>query len=218
MVHEIGGTRGAPIGLSTGDVVLPIYTHDDKGVYNCVAMRSSDLGKTWDEHPLPNPDNLPGDEWTIAEVEAGRIIGITHIREQDDGRYFKTESRDGGRSWDVPVKTNVSQPDPAMWPGRNGGPPHLAMHGSTPVLTYPDHRLTSVAMATTRDPDFINWDVDNRLTCYRYPEEISDGGYPTSVAIGKHRRLVLDYEIRAGNTVDGMWIAGYFVDLPEEWV
>ena len=220
IVCEGGGTRCAAIGLTTGDILIPIYTHElgAAGRGNCVAMRSSDAGTTWDRHPVPNPDNLPGDEWSIAEVEQGRVVGITHFRGQDDGRYFKTESRDGGRTWDVPVKTNVSQPDPVIWPGRNGGPPQLDMHGKTPVLTYSDHRLLSVSMATTTDPEFRTWDVEGQVNCYRYPEEISDGGYPCSVAIGERRRLVIDYEIRAGNTVDGMWIAGYFVDLPSEWV
>ena len=219
VVHEGGGTRGAAIGLASGDILLPIYTHKGGGGSrgNCVAMRSSDMGKTWEAHPLPNPHNLPGDEWCIAEVEPGRVVGITHFREQEDGRYFKTESGDGGRNWEVLTKTNVSQPDPAIWPGRNGGPPQLDMHGKIPVLTYPDHRLLSVSMTTTTDPEFLNWDVAGQVNCYRYPEEISDGGYPCSVAIGEHRRLVIDYEIRAGNTVDGMWIAGYFVDLPSGW-
>ena len=223
-IAENCGTRAA-VAASTGDLLVPMYGPIREDTVeggegkpgNLITARSADSGKTWEIHEVPNPDSLPEDEWDICEVAKGRIVGITHFRQQQHGCYFKTESRDGGRTWDVPVKTNVVQADPAAWPGRNGGPPHIDMHGATPVLTYPDHRLLSVSMATTTDPDMRVWDVENQLNCYRYPEEVSDGGYPCSVAVGEHRRFIVDYEIRAGNAVDGRWIAGYFVDLPEDW-
>lgn len=219
------GTRAAPVAISTGDLLVPMYgpAHGDPAEGGqarpgkVIAARSADSGRTWEMHEVPNPESLLEDEWDLCEVEKGRIIGITHFRQQAHGCYFKTESRDGGRTWDVPVSTNVAQADPAIWPGRNGGPPQIDMHGRTPVLTYADHRLLSVSMVATNDPEMRIWDVDNQLNCYRYPEEISDGGYPCSVAVGKRRRFVVDYEIRAGNTVDGRWIAGYFLDLPEGW-
>ena len=44
-------------------------------------------------------------------------------------------------------------------------------------------------------------------------EPIDDSSYPVSVAVGEHRRFVVDYEIRS----EGKWITGYFVDLPEGW-
>ena len=220
------GTRGAPIALSSGDILLPMYGPCREDTVeggtgetgNVVAARSSDQGRTWEIHPVPNPDALPEDEWSICEVEKGRVVGITHFRQQEDGCYFKTESRDGGRTWEVPVKTNVTQANPSAWPGRNGGPPQIEMHGRTPVLTYTDHRLLSVSMVRTTDPQLRFWDVADRVNCYTYPEELSDGGYPCSVAIGARRRFIVDYEIRAGNTVDGMWIAGYFVDLPADFL
>jgi hypothetical protein len=71
-------------------------------------------------------------------------------------------------------------------------------------------------MVTTDDPDFRRWDVEGRLPCYLYRpdgEPIADASYPVSVAVGEHRRFIVDYEIRP----EGNWIAGYFVDLPHEW-
>ncbi len=224
-IAENCGTRAAPIVLSSGDLLVPMYgpfrestvEGQESTPGNLLAARSADSGRTWEMHHVPNPDSLPEDEWDVCEVEKGRIVGITHFRQQSEACYFKTESRDGGRTWDVPVRTNVVQADPAAWPGRNGGPPQIDMHGQTPVLTYPDHRLLSVSMATTHDSEMRVWDVDRQLNCYRYPEEVSDSGYPCSVAVGERQRFVVDYEIRAGNSVDGCWIAGYYVDLPDNW-
>jgi hypothetical protein len=84
------------------------------------------------------------------------------------------------------------------------------------VLTYADRRMVSVSMVTTHDPEFRTWDVEHRVACYQYRPDgspIADASYPVSVAVGEHRRFVVDYEIRP----EGKWIAGYFVDLPPEW-
>jgi hypothetical protein len=199
-------TRGAPIVLASGDLLIPIYRAPGNG---SIAARSSDNGKTWELSEIANSQDFVGDEWVVLEVEPGRIVGIIRENRVRDGYFWKSESRDGGRTWDVAVKTNVRD-------ARSTSPAHLDWHGRKPILTYADRRMISVSMVTTDDPSFRRWDIDGRLLCYWYRPDgrpIADASYPVSVAVGKHRRLVVDYEIRP----EGKWIAGYFVDLPENW-
>lgn len=199
-------TRDAPVALSSGDILLPFYKAPGNG---SLAARSADGGKSWAISHVPDTDGFVGDEWGVLEVEKGRIVGVIRNNGPRDGHFWKTESRDGGRTWDVPVKTNVRD-------ARSTSPAHLDFHGKTPVLTYADHRMVSISMVTTDDPDFRRWDLDRRLPCYQYRPDgqpIADGSYPVSVAVGPRRRFIVDYEIRP----EGKWIAGYFVDLPDDW-
>jgi len=199
-------TRGAPIVLTSGDILIPIYRAPGNG---SIAARSADGGKTWDLSHVADTQGFVGDEWVVLEVEPGRIIGIIRDNGIRDGYFWKTESRDGARRWDVPIKTNVRD-------ARSTSPAHFDLHGNTPLLTYADRRMVSVSMVTTDDADFRLWDVERRLPCYQYRpdgEPIADASYPVSVAVGEHRRFIVDYEIRP----EGKWIAGYFVDLPPQW-
>ena len=199
-------TRGAPIALASGDLLIPIYKSPGNG---SIAARSSDSGKTWELSRVPDTQRFVGDEWVALEVEPRRIVGIFRENSVRDGYFWKSESRDDGRTWDVPTKTNVRD-------ARSTSPAHLDRHGSMPVLTYADRRMISVSMVTTDDADFRRWDIEGRLLCYQYRADgqpIADASYPVSVAVGKHRRFIVDYEIRP----EGKWIAGYFVDLPENW-
>ena len=199
-------TRGAPIALTSGDVLIPIYKDQGNG---SIAARSGDGGKSWDLSHVSDTGGFVGDEWVVLEVERGRIIGIIRNNGARDGHFWKTESRDGGRTWDVPVKTNVRD-------ARSRSPAHLDLNGKTPLLTYADRRNVSVSMVRTDDADFRRWDVEGRLPCYQYRPDgkpIADASYPVSVAVGEHVRFIVDYEIRP----EGKWIAGYFVDLPDDW-
>jgi len=199
-------TRAAPLALSSGDILIPFYRAPGNG---SLAALSADGGKTWQVASVPDTKGFLGDEWSALEVEKGRLVGIIRNSGAADGYFWKTESRDNGRTWAVPVKTNVRD-------ARSTSPAHLDFHGKTPVLTYADRRMVSVSMVTTRDAEFRTWDLEGRLPCYQYCPDgapIADASYPVSVAVGEHRRLIVDYEIRP----EGKWIAGYFVDLPPQW-
>lgn len=199
-------TRAAPLALASGDILIPIYKAPGNGA---IAALSSDGGKTWRLSLVPDVPGFLGDEWSVVEIERGRLVGILRNSGARDGYFWKTESRDGGRTWQNPVRTNVRD-------ARSTSPAHLDFHGKTPVLTYADRREVSVSMVTTNDPEFRTWDVEHRVLCYQYRPDgsaIADGSYPVSVAVGDHRRFIVDYEIRP----EGHWIAGYFVDLPAHW-
>jgi len=199
-------TRGAPIVLASGVIFIPIYKAPGNG---SIAARSSDAGKTWELSSVPDVPGFVGDEWSVLELEKDRIVGIIRNNGSGDGYFWKTESRDGGQTWDPPAKTNVQS-------ARAPSPAHLDRHGKLPLLTYADRRMVSVSMVITHDPDLRTWDIEHRLPCYQYRPDgkpIADASYPVSVAVGEHRRFLVDYEIRP----KGKWISGYSVVLPTDW-
>ena len=120
---------------------------------------------------MPDAEGFVGDEWDLLEVEPDRLVGILRNNQpRSDGTFWKTESRDGGRSWAVPLPTNVQSK-------RFSSPPQIVRHGQTPILIYADRRMVSVSAVRTDDPDFLHWDVDHRLPCYLYnADEIADLG------------------------------------------
>ncbi len=227
LVDDDTRTRGAPVALSNGDILVPIYrSMFSKDGHVPMAAISSDGGKSWQVVFLPN---APGDElneWSAYEVEPGRIIGIHRDEaEATRGTLWKTESLDFARTWTKPAATNVRTE-------LSSAPAQLAMHGQTPVLTYAESRMVSVAMVATRDPDYLEWDVEDRVRCYQYRADgkrIADASYPCSVATGPHQRLIVDYEIESLITPDEdvkveyelkaerKQITGHFVSTPNVW-
>lgn len=201
-------TKSAAVPLADGSLLLPFYVAPGNG---SLAARSTDLGATWQVARVPDTDGFLGDEWDVVEATPGRVIGIIrNSHRTTDGTFWKTESRDGGRTWSVPQRTNVRSE-------RHPSPAQITRHGGTPLLVYADRRMVSVSMVRTSDPNFLRWDVEHRLPCFRYNADespIPDGSYPVSVPTGPRERLIVDYEIRG----DSKRIAGYFVTLPESWV
>ncbi len=221
-------SRAAPLALSNGEILVPIYRSmfSAKG-HQSIAALSGDGGRTWQNVLVPNAPGQELNEWAVLEVEPGRIIGLHRDEcEQTRGCFWKTESQDGGRTWSEPVQTNVRDAR------RSSSPPQLDFHGNRVVLTYADARMVSVSMVSTTDADFADWDLDERLPCYQYRSDgrpIADASYPCSVAVGAHQRLIVDYEIESLITPDAdhvidykleaerKQITGYFVDTPPEW-
>ena len=219
--------RSAVIAMSNGEILAPIYrSMFSKEGHQGIAAISSDHGATWKNYLVPNAPSGELNEWSVLEVEPGRIIGLHRDEDQEDrGWFWKTESNDWGRTWAEPVRTNVRS-------AKSSSPPQLDFHGDRVVLTYADARMVSVAMVSTTDPDYESWDVDDRLRCYQYRSDgrqIADASYPCSVAVGPHRRLIVDYEIESLITPDASQvidyelkrerkqITGHFVDTPKIW-
>jgi Neuraminidase (sialidase) len=200
-------TRSAPIVLGNGNLLLPYYLAPGNA---SLAGISEDNGKSWVTVEITNTNGFVGDEWDVLEVEPNRLIGIhRNNHSESDGTFWKSESRDGGRTWDVPVPTNVQSK-------RADSPPHITRQNGVPTLIYADRRMVSVSAVTTSDPQFILWDLKNRIPCYRYNSDespIPDGSYPSSVQVAPSTRLIVDYEIRDASKR----IAGYFVEFPRDW-
>ena len=226
--NEDTRARCAPIAMSNGEILVPIYRsmYSEQG-HQGIAAVSSDNGATWQNYLVPNAPGEELNEWSALEVEPGRIIGLHRDEcEATRGCYWKTESSDWGRTWTQPAQTNVRETT------RHASPPQLDFHGNRVVLTYSDARMCCVSMASTTDPDFVHWNVDDRVLCYQYRADghcIADASYPCSVAVGPHRRLVVDYEIESLITpgpddlieyelkAERKQVTGHFVDIPAQW-
>jgi len=200
-------TRSGAVVLSNGDVLLPLYIAPGNGA---LAAMSYNNGKNWETFAIPDTDGFVGDEWDAIELAPKHIIGISRNNiANSDGYFWVTESKDRGKSWSTPQKTNVQS---ARYPS----PPQFDFHGETPTLIYSDQRMVSVCAVKTSDPTFLHWDVDQRVRCYQYNADgsaIPDGSYPCSVQVASKVRLIVDYEIREG----GGRIAGYYVTMPDGW-
>lgn len=200
-------TRSAAIVLSNGDLLLPLYTAPGNGA---IAALSYNNGRNWESVVIPNTEGFLGDEWTALEVEPKRIIGISRNNiPQSDGFFWVMESKDRGKTWSVPKKTNVQS-------RRYPSPAHLTMHGTTPTLVYSDTREVSVAAVKTSDPEFVTWDVEHHLRCYQYNASgapIPDGSYPCTVQVTSTINLIVDYEIRES---EGR-VTGYYCSFPKDW-
>ncbi|NUM53284.1 MAG: exo-alpha-sialidase [Candidatus Hydrogenedentes bacterium] len=200
-------TRAAAVVLSNGDLLLPLYTAPGNGA---IAALSYNNGRNWESIAIPNADGFLGDEWTALEVEPKRIIGISRNNvPQSDGFFWLAESKDRGKTWSAPVKTNVQSE-------RHPSPAQLCMHNSTPTLVFSDRRMVSVAAVKSSDPGFAAWDVGQRFKAYQYKPDaapIPDGSYPCSVQVTSKIRLIVDYEIGES----GGKITGYYCTFPENW-
>lgn len=200
-------TRAAVVELSDASLLLPYYRAPGD---QSLAARSTDGGKTWKTAAIENTDQFVGDEWDVLEVSPRRLIGIIrNSAPNTDGHFWVSESLDLGQTWSPARRTNLVS---ARYPS----PAEITLqHGKVTVI-YPSRRMESVAAATTSDPTFTTWDVEDQLLCYRYGPEgatIPDGSYLSSLSVGPNRRLLVDYEIRE----DSKRITGYFVDFPKDW-
>ncbi len=196
-------TRAAAVVLHDGALVLPLYIAPGSGA---LAARSSDSGRSWQGARVPDAEGFTGDEWDVLEVAAGRLVGILRNNHpRSDGTFWKTESRDGGRSWAIPRPTNVRSL-------RYSSPPQIVRQGRSVLLIFADRRMVSVSAVATSDPDYLKWDLEHRLLCYHYNRDespILDGSYPVSAEIDPQRRIIVDYEIR----YQSRRITGYVVGM-----
>ncbi len=200
-------TKAAAYPLSNGTLLLPYYVAPGNGA---LAAISKDNGITWKTSSVPDAEGFIGDEWDVLEVKKGQVVGIVrNSHPKTDGTFWMTESKDNGQTWSSPKRTNVQSK-------RHPSPAQLTRHGKTPTLIYADRRMVSVSAVKPAGDDFLRWNLEKRLTCYRYNADespIQDGSYPVSVAVGPRERLIVDYEIRK----DSRRITGYFVTFPEDW-
>jgi len=198
-------TRAAVVVLHDDSLLLPLYIAPGDGA---IAARSQDGGRTWTSFRVPDTDGFVGDEWDLLEVDEGRIVGLLrNNRAGSDGTFWKTESRDGGRTWAIPKPTNVRSL-------RHPSPPQIVRQGRSVLLIHADRRMVSVSAIPTSDPDFLKWDHDRMIPCYVYNPDASpilDASYPVSAPIGPGRRFLVDYGIRP----ESRRITGYFLDLPD---
>ncbi|MCA9438397.1 MAG: exo-alpha-sialidase, partial [Candidatus Omnitrophica bacterium] len=200
-------TKSSAKVLSNGWILIPLYLDPGRAA---VAAISKDDGETWEGITLSNTEGFVGDEWDLIEPEPGRLIGLSRNDHEERDRFiYKFESHDYGMTWETPVKTNIQT-------GRHAAPIQLFYQNGVPTVIYPDQRMVSVSAIFTRDPEYLEWNLDQALPCYVYNEDrspIPDGSYTVSAPTGANERLIVDYEIRE----QSKRVTGYFVEFPEDW-
>jgi endonuclease/exonuclease/phosphatase family metal-dependent hydrolase len=199
-------TRGAAIQLSSGTLVLPFYDIVNSTGHQSLAAVSTNGGTSWATYTVPNPAGVIGTEWSVVEMPNHTLAGIIRNNSSTAGvDFYVTTSSDEGRTWSVPQATDLND---------LGGksPAEIFLHDGKPYVLYDDYRMKSVAIAATDDPNLLSWDSETVFQYRPGGTAITDGGYPSSVAIaGTNQRLVVDY-VNYGTTHS---IVGYFVTVPE---
>lgn len=201
-------SKSAAVVLKDGSLVWPFYIAPMNGA---IAAISRDRGESWTSVKIPESSEFTGDEWDLVETDPGHLLAIMRNANRTGAvALCFSESKDGGTTWSVPQKTNLTTVRYA--------PGQIFLQGKkqTPTVIYPDRRMISVSAAKANDPGMLNWQIDQLLPCYLYnanEKPIPDGSYAVSAPAGPNRRLIVDYEIRP----ESKRITGYFVDFPEDW-
>jgi len=179
--------------LRDGTLLLPVYgTHQtEEGVeHPCAVMRSHDMGKTWPEMTVLQPQGSElFQEPTIEPLPDGRIYML--IR---PGMHW-SESTDGGVTW--------SQPEPLGIPGQAAQ--MLLTSEDVLVAGYRWREQGSTAVIWSNDLG-RSWDgpkIVDRVV----------GGYPSLVELPDGRVLMVYYTEGAGSDIRGV-----FLDVSEDGV
>ncbi|MEQ7127767.1 sialidase family protein [Actinopolymorpha sp. B11F2] len=101
--------RNPPVFADDGSWVLPAYHCRPEGEHS-VVVRSTDGGTTWREHSVPT--SLHRVQLSAVQRDDGSLFGLLRSRAAD--RIYATESRDLGRSWSVPVRTELPNNNSAI--------------------------------------------------------------------------------------------------------
>jgi len=165
--------------LPSGELLIPLYARNRGESERSFVMRSSDKGKTWDGMSTVGFDpfgNLDFDEPSLLYLPSGSLICMMRVHarfESEYGNYlYQSESKDLGRTWTTPRKTNI-------W----GHPPHLLLLKSGRLLCAYGYRRIPYGVRVCLSHDGgKNWDVQNELVLYAEGAGI-DLGYPSSAQL-----------------------------------
>ncbi|MEI7025572.1 sialidase family protein [Paenibacillus sp. y28] len=113
--------RQPPIVLSNGDWLLPAYYCKLDGHYSVVQI-STDQGKTWTEYEVEG--SIHRVQMSVVELGAGKLFAVFRSRQAE--RIYTSTSTDYGRTWTVPVKSELANNNSSIQMTRlqNG---HLAL-------------------------------------------------------------------------------------------
>ncbi len=100
--------RNKPILLMNGDIILPIY---DERKWASLFWISSDNGQTWQatENLLSEPGNI---QPTVIQQADGSLFSLMRTGKRG-GRLWSATSPDNGRTWTVPVQSQLRNPNAA---------------------------------------------------------------------------------------------------------
>jgi predicted neuraminidase len=88
--------------LSNGDWLLPAYYCKLDGHYSVVQI-STDQGKTWTQYEVEG--SIHRVQMSVVELQDGTLFAVFRSRQAE--RIYTSISRDHGRSWTTPVKSQL---------------------------------------------------------------------------------------------------------------
>ena len=177
---------GKVVELPSGKLLLPLCgARDRRGTYSSGVVQSRDNGDTWSDYRCIAPDR--GSETPIVLLRDGRILALIrgyHGQDYDavSARdFYVGYSPDGGETWTVPQKVNMTGTSPAV---------HLTPKG----LLLAGYRSTMGQATDGRCQ--LSSSLDNGQT-WEFELELqltqgqwNYGGYPAFVTLADGRILV----------------------------
>lgn len=98
-------TRAHPTILSTGRIILPLYS--DGFSYSLMAY-SDDEGESWKtSEPLPGPGNV---QPSVVERKDGSLLALMRDNGLPPKRLLRSDSKDGGVTWSPVVDSDIPNP------------------------------------------------------------------------------------------------------------
>lgn len=150
--------RQPPAMLDNGDWVLPVWycialpgekwvgSHDVSAV-----MISSDAGRTWQRHDVPGSTGCV--HMNVQQLADGSLLGLFRSRWAD--HVHATRSSDRGRSWSVPVATDL--------PNNNSSIQYVRLASGELALVYNPVNAEGIAQRRTSLYDEIEDEGDERV-------------------------------------------------------
>jgi hypothetical protein len=173
-------------GAANGDLLMPGYCGlSDEPVGTPVLLVSEDRGKTWKFRGKVASSTDVGTRLTEYSLGyLGKKRWFTLIRnETPPFHLYHSESNDDGRTWSLPVKTELCGHAPMILDSQSIGG-HLAIYRD---LAEPE---PGVAIGVSLD-NGLSWKRIARLASYK--GSIYDGGYGDLVQLEKNRYLAVYY-------------------------
>lgn len=191
-----GWTLGLPrnIGLPDGTVVLPARQRSadgSRGQFLCIRVTPGepDVARV---HPVARDlDGRTGSEAALAHLGGDDVLML--MRADDlrggDGRMLASWSSDAGRSWTLPIVTDI-------W----GRPPHLLTLADGRLLTtYGHQRAPHGVLAVLSSDGGETWDVDRPILVAEDPAPSEPVGYhPMTVQLPDGDLFTSYYALRDG--------------------
>lgn len=155
-----GWTLGLPrnLVLADGTVILPARQRSrdaQRGQFLAIRVTPGEPDRIR-VHPVPRDlDGVTGSEAALADLGGDRVLMLMRAdaTRGGDGRLLASHSEDGGRTWTLPLATD-------LW----GRPPHLLTLADGRLLaTYGHQREPFGIMAALSTDGGETWDVERRL-------------------------------------------------------
>lgn len=149
--------------LADGTVLVPVYGSTERGGPSSFVWRGGDGGRSW--RLLTTHASSAGidvNETTFLETAPSRVLAHSRNR---TGFFSESWSDDGGRTWSVPLLTDIWAPH---------SPSHLLkLSDGRIVCTYGYRRMPMGIRAVMSRDGGISWDIERTIVLR------DDGGTPT---------------------------------------